>query len=263
MGIREAMKWRAFYASVRGTSHEELGLPCQDACEVWDSGDVLIAAIADGAGSGSRSELGSACCVQSVVSSLRRYFDQPPHGVDGSVDAIATSQSNLIDIVDDARREVISLAGTKNLQPSDLACTLVGVVARLPDRGYFFHVGDGAAIANVSGAASREIVSAPENGEYSNETWFVTAEDWRNHLRITPIEHPIELLAVMTDGSVPLATTAKATTLFHGFIEPITNYLDTHPGEEGNAGLRSILDSTRTSNITNDDKSIVLAFPEK
>ncbi|MGH2508653.1 MAG: PP2C family serine/threonine-protein phosphatase [Ktedonobacteraceae bacterium] len=257
------MTWSVFHASVRGTSHAELGLPCQDACEVWASDDLLIVAVSDGAGSGSRSELGSALCVHSVVSTLRAYLELPHGFIDRGLDALMESRSHLVDVVERARREIAELANSHHLELRDLACTLVGVVAHLPDRGYFFHIGDGAAVANVVGSSTRAVVSAPENGEYSNETWFITAEDWRVHLRIMPIEYPIELIAVMTDGAVPFAMAPKASGLFRGFIEPVTNYLKERQYEEGNIGLHSVLESDRTASITNDDKTLVLAFPKK
>ena len=48
-----------------GTAHLGQGLPCQDAfaCKIWqraDASPVLIAALADGAGSAERAEIGSA-----------------------------------------------------------------------------------------------------------------------------------------------------------------------------------------------------------
>ena len=52
--------WRTAHASVIGTSHTATGAPCQDAgdCEVLaaaDGSEILVAAVADGAGSAKRS----------------------------------------------------------------------------------------------------------------------------------------------------------------------------------------------------------------
>ena len=52
--------WRALGASVRGTSHEKTGQPCQDAhcLELLPDGS-LVAAVADGAGSAALGEVGA------------------------------------------------------------------------------------------------------------------------------------------------------------------------------------------------------------
>ena len=50
--------------------------------------------------------------------------------------------------------------------------------------------------------------------------------------------------------------------LFPGFIDPIEDYLRKNSIEDGNRGLLSILTSERTNSITNDDKTLVLAFLE-
>ncbi|HEY3342098.1 MAG TPA: protein phosphatase 2C domain-containing protein, partial [Anaerolineae bacterium] len=60
--------WRVVGASVMGTSHQEMGTPCQDAhaYRVASTGELIVA-IADGAGSASRSAEGAALVVQFAV----------------------------------------------------------------------------------------------------------------------------------------------------------------------------------------------------
>src|SRR5437868_3748740 len=63
--------WAAVSASVIGTAHEATGAPCQDACDIVrlkiGDEDVLLAALADGAGSVSHSQVGSAEAVQYLL----------------------------------------------------------------------------------------------------------------------------------------------------------------------------------------------------
>ncbi|MDR2752099.1 MAG: protein phosphatase 2C domain-containing protein [Clostridiales bacterium] len=53
--------------SLAGVSHTNIGLPCQDACDMANTGFALIAAVCDGVGSQRNSDLGSqtasAACV--------------------------------------------------------------------------------------------------------------------------------------------------------------------------------------------------------
>ena len=56
----QQVRWQATAASVRGTSHEKTGQPCQDAHR-WEilPGAILVAAVADGAGSASLGDMGA------------------------------------------------------------------------------------------------------------------------------------------------------------------------------------------------------------
>src|SRR5688572_12200023 len=71
--------WRPVAASVRGRGHEQRSQPCQDACGVILTGDgVLIAAVADGAGSAARAEEGSALAVEVALEALQRAVAAGP-----------------------------------------------------------------------------------------------------------------------------------------------------------------------------------------
>lgn len=260
MGDGDGMSWRVFQASAIGSLHIERQLPCQDACETWTDGEVLIAVVADGAGSASRSELGSALCVNVIVEGLRKHFEDASEQQE-TVSPLAASKAQLVDIIDGARAKLAELAASNSLEPRDLACTLVGVVAELPDKGFFFHIGDGCGIAESADPDTSSVVSMPENGEYSNETWFVTVDEWKDHLRITPITGSIGVIAVMSDGAMPFVMSRDQKSLYPDFFTPVANYLREKGRDEGNAGIHSILASDRTKSITNDDKTLVLAFP--
>ena len=63
--------WQVIGAAVQGLSHQKQGLPCQDALEYRClPGGTLLVALADGAGSATRSELGARAAVQTAVDSL-------------------------------------------------------------------------------------------------------------------------------------------------------------------------------------------------
>jgi len=63
--------WQVIGAAVQGLSHQKQGLPCQDALEFRCLPDgVLLVALADGAGSATRSEVGARAAVQVALDSL-------------------------------------------------------------------------------------------------------------------------------------------------------------------------------------------------
>ncbi len=255
------MIWKAFHASVIGTSHVDRQLPCQDACDAWvsESGATFIAAVADGAGSASRSERGASQCVSAVMQDLKAFFQTADAEI-APLDPVEESKSQLLEVLARVREKLINAAADLEVDPSELACTLVGVVAVLPGRGFLFHIGDGAGIVQFVDAAVPAVVSHPENGEYSNETWFITHESWKDHVRVTPFDGAVETIGIMSDGAMPFTLARDRNSLFSGFITPIAKYLRDRSVEEGNNGLRSILGSERTNSITNDDKTLVLGF---
>ncbi len=141
----------------------------------------------------------------------------------------------------------------------DFACTLVGCVVS-SGGGFFFHIGDGFAIhQQASGQAQ---LSLPENGEYADETYFVTDDNWHDHLRITPIEAPTaeSFIGLMSDGPAPFAVNKTKTAFYLPFIEPVMRYLRGASASEGCLALKNLLENEKTHHITADDKSLLLAF---
>jgi serine/threonine protein phosphatase PrpC len=72
-------KWRVVGASVVGTAHEKTGQPCQDA-HGWRilPDNVLIAAVADGAGSAALGEIGAQVAVRAVLGCSGKGDFVPP-----------------------------------------------------------------------------------------------------------------------------------------------------------------------------------------
>lgn len=71
----------------------------------------------------------------------------------------------------------------------------------------------------------RTALLLPENGEYANQTWFLTSDDWREHLHISPFSGRATRLVMMTDGVQPFALNRRGDALFSPFIDPVLRYL--------------------------------------
>lgn len=248
------MNWKVFSASAIGKDHISTGLPCQDDFAFRILGDVLIGVVCDGAGSAAHSEIGAKACSESVVESIATVLG------DATTENIekACSRNYLEFTVDAARNLLQSLAAGQGYQFHDLSCTLVGCIAS-PRGGCFFHIGDGFGAAEFDGETP--VVSLPENGEYANETYFVTASDWQARLRITPLM-PVQTgrLALMSDGAAPFVVNRERTGLSVPFINPVTKYLSDKSQTEGNQALLDTLADERTYAITGDDKTLLIAL---
>lgn len=248
------MAWRVYAASATGSSHRVDGRPCQDAFAFRVQGDVLVAAVCDGAGSTELGQEGARFLSDGIVQGLlAQVLDgklRPDSANEASnalaEAAIAATRNGLQAIADQAGRELASYAAT-----------LVAAVV-WPGCGHFIHVGDGFAVVR-SATDESDVVSLPENGEYINETFFVTSKEWRRHLRTMAFARPVATVVLMSDGAAPFAMAKGHQTLHRPFIEPVERYLDQVTEAEGSAALSSTLDDPRTCAITSDDKTLLVA----
>ena len=249
------MRWKAGGISVAGFAHIDEGIPCQDAhaFEMRDDG-WFVAAVADGAGSAAKSHTGAQAYVSSVVS----YFATQPELPSMAEDVMAAA---FIREIDATTRRLVEADGDEpvNLSKSDFAATVIMVVCH-QEGGAFFHVGDGAGVALKLADMALSVVSKPENGEYANETYFVTMDGWEEHLRVTAFDSTFDTVLLMSDGATPMAMTKGCEAPFPEFVRPVINFLQKAAPENGVAALRNTLTRDQVRTITGDDKTLVWAL---
>jgi len=242
------MAWRVYAAAAIGSSHIEGGIPCQDAFAQRVDGERLLAVVCDGAGSQPRSDAGAQTISRRVVELLADEQLEPVAG---------NAQLELVigETIAQARAELRTLATAEGVELSAYACTLVGVMANAQG-GVFFHVGDGLGVAEADGTA---VVSRPENGEYANETYFVSGAEWCEHLRFTYFSTTPRRIALMSDGAMPFAMAKGNSELFKPFMDPVESYLASVAEAEGSAALAGQLGDARTNGIPNDEQTLPIA----
>jgi protein phosphatase 2C-like protein len=239
-----------FFASATGKRNLEHGMAGQDASHCVVTGDVLVAVVCDGAGSVPEGRTGSQFIAHELAAQLAASLHAHPN---------ASVEATIRDAIADVRARLAKLADARERELADFSCTLVGCVAS-PRGGSFFHIGDGFGIWQDGAAGC--VMSQPENGEYADETYFVTDEDWNLHLRITPLPQaqPGCLVGLLSDGSAPFAVNRARSGFFAPFIDPVAAYLRKAAAPAGNEALRNLLESPRASDISADDKTLLLAF---
>lgn len=249
------MGWRVFAAAATGKSHLDGGIPCQDAFFSKRVGDTLVAAVCDGAGSQPLSHLGAAALSQGIVQALAQRLED---GGSLPVEDAVALHALVADAIATVRGALERVAVCDGAELQQFAATLVGVVAHAQG-GAFFHVGDGQGVAEL--ADGQVALSLPENGEYANETYFVTGEAWREHLRIVPFAPGATRLALMSDGAASFVLDKGQRALFGAFVDPVCTWLAaTADDAAAQAGLLATLDDARTHRITGDDKTLLLAL---
>jgi len=249
-------RWRAGGISVAGFAHVEEGVPCQyaHAFRIRDDGG-LVAAVADGAGSAAKSHIGA----QAYVSAVVDYFSAEPNLASMTEETMAAA---FIDEINATTRRLVEAgidegAGS-DAASSDFAATII-MVAGHENGGAFLHVGDGAGVALKLAESAEAVISKPQNGEYANETYFVTMETWENYLRITHFDTAFDTVLLMSDGVTPMAMTKGCEAPFTSFVRPVIEYLLKADPEVGESTLRNTLTQDKVRAITGDDKTLFWA----
>lgn len=237
------MSWHIYASSVIGSSHRQHGLPCQDAFCYRNLGDRLVAVVCDGAGSAAYSEHGADWVANGLADRLANLTTEP-------------DEEHLAALVERVRGDVLMQAQERGLAAGDFACTVLA--AWLGATGsVVLHIGDGVAALTVD---DEQHFSLPENGEYANQTWFLTSEDWREHLRISKFAGRATQLVMMSDGVQPFALNRRGNALFAPFMDPVLSYLRQVPEVKGSEAICATLDDPRTWAITGDDKTLLVAL---
>ncbi|WP_425614663.1 PP2C family serine/threonine-protein phosphatase [Anatilimnocola sp. NA78] len=251
--------WKAIYDSVQGTSHSSGDSPCQDACRVviWpdETRDTICIVCADGAGSASHSDIGSALACDTLLQFLRSELDQR-----GNVAAFTD------EVIHDAYRaadaRIAAEAEVLEVKKRELACTLLLAIVDA-NSALFAQIGDGAMV--VRGEEAFTAIFWPQSGEYVNTTNFLTSEKFLDCVEIARMDKPPADIAVFTDGLERLVLRFAEKTVHEPFLRPLFERLRaTEDLDSLFPLLRSFLDSKAINDRTDDDKTLILAscFPQ-
>ncbi len=252
--------WRTAYASVTGTSHAVSGAPCQDAghCKVVvgsDGSEILLAAVADGAGSAARSDEGAHLAVRMFLSDFGTVAANDPtlSGITGDL---------LVSWLGDLRVEIAEMAEAGGNAFSDYACTFLAAIVG-SSRAIFMQIGDGAIVVMDPEEAEYSWMFWPQHGEFANTTNFVTQDDFERALEIEFVERAVTEVAIFSDGIERLVLDLTSKTVHTPALRPIFKWLagtSAHVATAGAAaGLVAFLGSDKVNQRTDDDKTLVMA----
>lgn len=253
--------WKVACASVTGPGHIAEGGNCQDAhgLTINDLG-CLVAVVSDGAGStkygGVAASLICDRLPSAIAESLVSISAQPCFDRRG----LARIRKTIRQAVSNVRLSLLGLAVEKGISEDELLATLVGVAAHPNIGGIFFHIGDGAAVC-FDEHGGEIALSPPENGAYVNTTYFLIEEGWKSRLRFLVFGTDFQTVFLMTDGvtDLSIARDAKIFRAFPAFFDPVAEFLSQTDRVAGEIALVEMLDSERSREKVDDDKTIVWA----
>jgi len=256
------LEWRVVGASVEGGSHRNGGKPCQDG---WDGlvlgGEILLLAVADGAGSASMSEIGSGVAVRAAVKQAATEVTRLIHQERVREAQDHEWQAALESALRAAREAVAREAAERQVSERELASTLIILMAT-PDMVAAAHVGDGAVVVSD---VSRQILTLtrPRHGEYINQTTFIVSPLAVETAQFAVRRAPRQRVAAFTDGLQMLALNLSTGIAHAPFFEPLFRFVAGAEDERlAQQKLGEFLRSARVQERTDDDLTLVLASLE-
>jgi serine/threonine protein phosphatase PrpC len=251
--------WRVVAASVLGKSHEKIKQLCQDAHH-WEllSEGVLVAAVADGAGSASLGKIGAIVASQTAVETIRLQYGEIASSGDVNAEDNQKWQLLLANALEAAKKAVEEEAIACKVTPRELATTLIIVVAT-PNLIAAVQVGDGVAVG-CDRAGNIIALTAPQRGEYVNETIFLVSPNALENIQVNVWRGVVANIAMLSDGLQMLALEMSGGKPHAPFFFPmfkfVANVTDERDAQEQ---LVAFLRSERISTRTDDDLTLLLA----
>lgn len=247
-----ASKWVVVGASVQGTSHMKMALPCQDAHAYRGINDsVILVAVADGLGSAVYAQAGSQLAVAGAIAYLEQeLYETMPQDEAAWLQLIRDSfLSACARLKEEAEKNQTELR--------DYSTTLVLAILT-SDWLVIGHIGDGAAVA-LFDDGSLVLTSPPQNDEYANVTFPLTMLDMEQvaEFKATPVK--VKALALMSDGMQHVSIRTSDNTPHQPFFEPLFRQLPSVKDlYKASQNLAEFMASERICAHTDDDKTLVL-----
>lgn len=248
----QSKPWRVTNCSVQGASHIKSNDPCQDYSE-WreTAGSVLLAAVADGAGSASESLKGATTACKAALDALEK-------SIQDSNDPKEDWKNKIADAFATAREAVFAEAEKLKKPPRELACTLI-ILAACPARAVAGQIGDGAAL--VAGQSGELLnLTRPAETEYLNQTTFLTGDDALESIQVNCFSGPVQSIAMFTDGLQMLALKMPDAKPHQPFFAPLLKFMAAeHDSARRVEQLQKFLVSPKLSQRADDDLTLLLA----
>jgi len=233
-------------SSVKGVLHTQQNLPCQDYSAYAQDGRNFVAIVSDGAGSSKYGRIGAKTICETLTNLLKDIdFNDAKKAV---TQAIVIARSKLIRHRLNKTKSAASLI--------DFSATLVGVIY-YKNKGLFFHIGDGAALAFHDDKYQNFTASRPENGNFKCETYFYTMDDWKSCLRFTSFENA-HTIFLMSDGVTNFSFSRDYQTIEKSFLQPIADYLSKEACKtKAIRALTNTLNNPQALRLNSDDKTLL------
>ena len=238
-------EWSTAGAKTQGIQHKKNDIPCQDAFTFIEKDYFVCSAISDGAGTSKYAEIASEIVANRITKILEEEFDN----------FFSANNKIVKEKIIHRLRTIIGIeAKKKKASKEDFNSTLLFVAIK-NDNYIVGHVGDGAIGALVGN--NLVTISKPLNGEYKNQTYFVTSKKYKEHFRIYKGElKNISGFILATDGTTDSLYNYQTNKFAEVGIK-IIKWLDENNNEKVN---HAIMENLRNvfSKKTRDDCTLLI-----
>lgn len=258
------MTWKVVVRSAVGVSHQAQQLPCQDFGDYCVIENIVVGAVADGAGSARYANLGAKLAVEAALTYLTRigtYLYKRPHAWQQL--AQSPTEDRITQLFTRTLKKAIATlktcADTHAYPVQDLACTLLVFVAT-PHWLAAMQIGDGFVVVRAP-HQEYQLLFQPDKGEYINETTFITSDQAVSDMQSCLRFGSTEFICASTDGLEKVAIRLSDWMPFSPFFTPLEAYLHEHTTLElEDRYLIDFLNSERLNARTDDDKTLLLCI---
>ncbi len=232
------------YAIQQGVSHMISDTPCQDSVLVKQEDSYLFLGLADGAGSAKHSDIGSSLILQFLALHMQISFEVYKKNETHSNKAL----------LERLHLALVRIAEMKKVNVKDLSSTLLFITVYYGEY-IVVHIGDGV-IGILDDSDNLSVLSEPENGEFSQYTYFTTTLD-ANRVRIFRGNiDQLNGLVLMSDGVEESLYDYKTKSLAP-ITKEIINWLDQGNEQEVSSALAENLKNVFAIK-SSDDLSIAI-----
>ncbi len=237
-----------FSFALTGKKHLLENKPCQDFSKYAHNNSIQVIALADGAGCSNYSQIGSKITTEMVCKLILEKFNYLIH--------LSTSEISS-SIVTEIQVLLSSEADKQGLEVRDLSSTLL-FAATDGDKLLYGHIGDGYIVRVVNNEPT-EVLSYPDNGEYANQTYFITNPDAASLLKVNVVPmHRESIIYLLSDGPSAVLFQKKPFEISSVFQNIFKWISDNSTEKAYEAILENFKDSISVR--TNDDCSLALMY---
>jgi hypothetical protein len=246
---------RVASVSIKGSSHEKNGLPCQDYSLVHlvENGSTVICALSDGAGSAKYAAEAAQLQVEETIDYFKALLSDHPAPIDLIQEFDKSDGVKLLEII---RDKISKKSEDNHCTINDYSATLLFCILH-PNCSVFYQLGDGCWVIRKNNIYCN--VTKPTQGEFVGQTVFAVSSTYLEDLQFDKINTGIDTAIGFTDGIERLALDVRSSSPSSRFFNPIVEmFLSEEKRYIFEDKIAQFFQSERVCDRTDDDKSIIL-----
>lgn len=239
-------KWNFAGLLRQGETHRAKGTSGDDYAKAVELKDgTFIAVVCDGAGSAAKGAIGSRVCADKFIDHMTTRCDGKSLTVEDIKQAFSHARAGLEE------------ESSKYHLPLEAFATTMVTITCFAETTVFAQVGDGFAVANFADGRL-EMPLIPDRGEFANQTYFLTSQNWIETLQVATINEPCIGCTLSTDGLQNILIT-RDDRPYEPFFTKMFGHTKNLIAAQIETSLKDFLSSSLVNAKVSDDATIIIA----